>query len=134
MPLFFSSHEPIDEQHGRNPRHWDERLLPFPPWRLEIDWLAYQRNGVPPTHGAAFRHGDRDIIVCYPLPFNFFISWWRDFVWNLRFPPWRFAAYKRELIAKRGWLQGYEVGLDVGRLRRPGCDFDHEPPPKRILS
>ena len=75
-------------------------------FRLEDLRLEVPEDGtVPKYYGVAWADFDKNAVVCYPIPLNFLMAWWRILRWRLSVGP---SAGTREQDA-------YSAGFAEGR-------------------
>lgn len=75
-------------------------------------WRINLRSGEMLSRWYGVSHGDfqRDVTVCYPIPFNLIVRWGRNVLWWLRAPGLD--------CRNEEWKQGYAKGFDDARARR----------------
>jgi hypothetical protein len=69
----------------------------------------------PRGYGLAYRDCNRQGAICYPVPLNLLVRYWRDFWFWLQCANGVDSSY-RERIELQAWQSGYRCGHDDAQM------------------
>lgn len=64
----------------------------------------------PPFYGRAYMTDFSGEMVCYPIPLNWIVGWWREICWYLQRGPWGYKNKELKALLRKEYERGYIDG------------------------